>query len=153
VLAQMRRSRWFPYRAALIVWAFASLFTYLRLGESDNRVALALLVNLPVPLLIFGLFQWLPPIVWRAHFKTHFGPGPYAAAVEIGDTQMIDRLGDFEARYAWHAVTKLEDRADSLCVFLGRFALTQIPKRLFDSEDEQRRWREALEQKTGLSFS
>ncbi len=138
---------------ALAVWIFASAFTYVQIGENDHRTMVALIVNVPIPLFLLALFKWLPSLAFRGHYTTHFGPGPYAASVEIGATQLIDRFVDIESRFAWHTVRKLEDHSEALRIYIAKLALSQIPKSVFNSDEEKREWMEALEQKTGLSFS
>jgi hypothetical protein len=153
ILALQRTSLRIQLRATLFGWAMFSAVMYYQVGEIDYRIPVALLLGLPFPLLFFAFLKCAPRLAYRAHYTTHFGPGPYQALVEIGETQMIDRFGDLEVRYPWHAVRKLENHAGDLCIFVGRFALTRIPGRVFDDENEKRQWMTALEQKTGLSFS
>ena len=141
-----------PLRSALLIWITFSVISFVQIGENDHRILVAMIVTLPVFALAYAFIRWAPTLAWRYQLKVFYGPGPFSCVIEIGE-KLITIFDDFEQRFPWHSVRKLENHPDELRIFVAKFALARIPVRVFDSESEKRQWIEVLEQKTGLSFS
>lgn len=140
----------------LLLSAIIFVVTYVINDDSENRLLFSLLQSAAFPILLLAMapaMRWAQSRVWKSHLRTHFGPGPYATEVEIGDLQLIHRFEDLEQRFAWRAMQKLEADGEELRIFIAQYGLVRIPGAGFDSETEKRQWMDALERKTGLSFS
>jgi hypothetical protein len=140
----------------LFYWTVFFVPVFLLNEGADHRLALSLLQSLAAPLLIVALVlfgPWNRDRVFRAYYRKHFGAGPYATSIELGDDQLIHRFEEMETRFAWRAVRKLERVPDELRIFISTYALISIRTSDFASDEEMERWMRFLEQKTGLSFS
>lgn len=148
------RAHW---KNGLFGWGMFTVFAYVvqRLipENNDYPVIVAAVTAVPLGFLYYAFVRWMPVPLFRLTLRKLYGSGPFSVTVELGETQLVHTSDDFEQRFRWPAISRLAATPEELRVFVAKFGLVRIPLSVFSSEDEKRQWMEALERKTGLSFS